>query len=81
MNKLKEIYYRNKDDMDLKYSYIQQIIDTYNKPINNDVIKNALNNNFHIILGERSNDKKAFLESLGYKVISYKEYLKMKVKK
>ena len=32
MDKLKEMYYKNKDDMDLKYSYIQQIIDTYNKP-------------------------------------------------
>lgn len=51
-----------------------------NKPINNDVIKNALNNNFHIILGGRSNGRKAFLESLGYKVISYKEYLEMKDK-
>lgn len=51
-----------------------------NKTINNDVIKNALNNNFHIILGERSNGKKTFLESLGYKVILYKEYLEMKDK-
>ena len=53
---------------------------TINDVINNDVIKNALNNNFHIILGVRCNGKKAFLESLGYKVISYKEYLEMKDK-
>lgn len=44
-----------------------------NNKINNDVIKNALKTNFHIILGERSNGKKYFLESLGYKVITYKE--------
>ena len=51
---------------------------TINDVINNDVIKNALKTNFHIIIGVRSNGKKAFLESLGYKVISYKEYLEMK---
>lgn len=53
---------------------------TINDVINNDVIKNALKNNYHIIIGEHSNGKKAFLESLGYKVISYKEYLEMKGK-
>lgn len=47
---------------------------TINEVITNDVIKNALKNDFHIILGGRSNGRKAFLESLGYKVISYKEY-------
>ena len=51
---------------------------TINDVINNDVIKNALKANFHIIIGERSNGRKKFLESLGYKVISYKEYLEMK---
>lgn len=35
-----------------------------------DIMK-ILNNNFNIILGGRSNGKKAFLESLGYKVITY----------
>ena len=32
MNKLKEMYYKYAEDIDLKFSYIQQIIDTYNKP-------------------------------------------------
>lgn len=32
MTKLQEMYCKNKEDMDLKFSYIQQIIDTYNKP-------------------------------------------------
>ena len=30
--KLKEMYCKNTEDMELKFSYIQQIIDTYNKP-------------------------------------------------
>ena len=32
MDKLKEMYYKCTEDMDLKYSYIQQIIDLYRKP-------------------------------------------------
>ena len=49
-----------------------------NKPINNDVIKNALKTNFHIILGGRSNGKKCLLEMLGYKVITHEEYERLK---
>ena len=32
MDKLKEIYYKCTEDMELKFSYIQQIIDSYRKP-------------------------------------------------
>lgn len=32
MSTLREMYCKCTEDMDLKYLYIQQIIDTYNKP-------------------------------------------------
>lgn len=37
-----------------------------------------MNSCFTIVLGTRSNGKKAFYEALGYKVITYKEYKKIK---
>lgn len=37
-----------------------------------------LNSCFTFVLGERSNGRKAFFEALGYKVITYEEYKKIK---
>ena len=40
-----------------------------------------MNSCFTIVLGTRSSGRKAYLESLGYKVITYKEYKKIRRKK
>lgn len=37
-----------------------------------------MNSCFTIVLGERSNGRKAFYEALGYNVVTYKEYKKIK---
>lgn len=66
--------------MNLLNIFMKNDMKFYDFKINPSKIKIAFKNNFHILLGERNNGKKYMLEDMGFKVISYREYLKLKEK-